>query len=59
MKREFFAALFFIVSVSIILLASYIVDEALVSDVLHKFIVIWLLIAYYAGQYSMRFPKRF
>ena len=23
------------------------------------FIIIWLLIAYYVGQYSMKFPKKF
>ena len=59
MKREYFAMLFLLLFVLLIFLAQYIFDEAIVMDNLGKFIVIWILIAFTAGQYSMRFPKAF
>ena len=59
MKREYFGMLFLVLSVVLILLTQYFFGEAKVMDKLSKFIVIWILIAFYAGQYSMKFPKRF
>lgn len=45
--------------VAVIFAAAYLFGEELVWDYLQKFIVIWILIGFYAGQYSMRFPKAF
>ena len=59
MKREYFGMLFIIVSVSLIFLAEFIFGDEAVWDILSKFIVIWILIGFYAGQYSMKFPKAF
>ncbi len=43
----------------ILISASYIFEQTKIDDVVNKFIIIWLLIAYNVGQYSMKFPKRF
>ena len=51
--------LFIFVLVGLIFLADYIFGYDRVLDFMKRFIVIWLLIAFYAGQYSMRFPKNF
>lgn len=59
MKREYFGMFFIIVSVALILLADYILGDEIVYDNLSRYIVVWLLIAFYAGQYSMKFPKAF
>lgn len=58
MKREYFGMIFIFVSVTLLLTADYFIGEV-AWDFLRKFIVIWTLIAYYAGQYAMRFPKAF
>ncbi|MFM9987713.1 hypothetical protein [Flavobacterium sp.] len=57
MKREYFGMLFIIGSVALIFLAEYFFGEAKVMDNLSRFIVIWIMIAFQVGQYSMRFPK--
>jgi hypothetical protein len=57
MKREYFGMLFMVIFVGIILTADYIFGEAIFTDYLGKYCVIWILIAYYVGQYSMKFPK--
>lgn len=58
MKREYFGMLFIFVFVGLILLADYFIGEE-TRDYLSKFIVVVVLIGFYAGQYSMRFPKAF
>lgn len=59
MKREYFTALFLIVSVVLILTLDYIFGSEVVAEKMHRFIVIWLLVAFLFGQYSTRFPKAF
>ena len=58
MKREYFGMLFIIAFTTIIVLVDYFTDFE-IWDHISKFIVIWVLVGYYAGQYSMRFPKAF
>ncbi|CAM2906963.1 hypothetical protein [Flavobacterium frigoris] len=57
MKREYFGMLFLIVSVCSIFAFNYIFGEYIVQEHISKFIIIWILIAFFVGQYSMRFPK--
>ena len=59
MKREYVGFIFMLATVIIIIGAGYIFEEAKIEDSISKFIIIWLLIAYNIGQYSMRFPKKF
>ena len=59
MKREYIGLLFLLVTVIILISVSYIFEQAKVDDIVSKFIIIWLLIAYGIGQYSMKFPKKF
>lgn len=59
MKREYFTGLFLVIFISIIIIATYTFDEKIVEEYLLKFIVVWLLLAIYVGQYSMKFPKKF
>lgn len=59
MKREYFAMLFIFTCVALIFIAGYIFGDEVVFDNLARFIVVWLVIAFYAGQYSMKFPKAF
>lgn len=59
MKREYFTGLFLLFSVTTVITLEYFFDNETIEEYLHKFIVVWLLLAIYAGQYSMRFPKRF
>jgi uncharacterized membrane protein YfcA len=59
MKREYFTGLFLVIFISIIIIATYTFDEQIVEENLLKFIVVWLLLAIYVGQYSMKFPKKF
>ena len=59
MKREYFNMLFIIGFAALILSAYLFFGEEKVEHILSRFIVIWILIGYYAGQYSMRFPKAF
>ena len=44
--------------VILIFVTEYFIGEK-VYDYLSKFIVVWLMFFYQAGQYSMRFPKAF
>jgi hypothetical protein len=59
MKREYFGMLFIIVFVALFFIAEYFFGEEKVMENLNRFIVIWVLLGFYAGQYSMRFPKTF
>jgi hypothetical protein len=59
MKREYFGMLFIIVFVALFFIAEYFFGEKKVTENLNRFIVIWVLLGFYAGQYSMRFPKAF
>ena len=58
MKREYFGMLFILGFVLLIFLTKYFIGEK-VYDYLSKFIVVWLMVAFQVGQYSMRFPKAF
>ena len=59
MKREYFGMLFMCVVLAVILIAYYFFEEAKVSDVINKFIIVWIILAFNVGQYSMKFPKAF
>ncbi len=59
MKREYFGMLFIIAFVALIFIAATILGDEVVFDNLSRYIVIWVLIGFYAGQYSMKFPKAF
>lgn len=59
MKREYIGILFIIGFVALIFLAEYFIDEEKIMDYLSRFIVIWILVAFQIGQYSMRYPKAF
>jgi len=59
MKREYFVMLFIIVFTCLLIALQYLVDEQIVNDYLTRFVVVWVLLAIYIGQYSMKFPKRF
>ncbi|TDE07805.1 hypothetical protein [Flavobacterium sandaracinum] len=59
MKREYFGMLFIIGFVCLALTANYFFGKLILEDYISKFIVIWILIAFNVGQYSMRFPKSF
>lgn len=58
MKREYFGMIFLVVTLILILVAEALFGE-IAYDYIAKFIIIWLMIAFYAGQYSMKFPKSF
>lgn len=51
--------LFMVVVLALTLFAYYFFEEAKVSDFISKFIIIWILLGFYFGQYSMKFPKGF
>ena len=57
MKRYTFAAIFISLSVGIIFLFDYLFGQDFVKENTYRFIVVWLVIAFYAGQFSTRFPK--
>jgi hypothetical protein len=59
MKREYFGMLFILVFVLLIFLAEYLFGEEKIEHYLYTFIIIWVLLGFYIGQYSMRFPKAF
>ncbi|WP_432671608.1 hypothetical protein [Flavobacterium sp. SM2513] len=59
MKREYFGMLFIAISVIIIIGCGYIFGDEAVFENINRFIVIWILVGFYAGQYSMKFPKAF
>ena len=58
MKREYVGMLFIILFGGIVISVEQFIGEK-VFDYVGKFIIVWLMIAYQVGQYSMRFPKRF
>jgi len=59
MKREYFGMLFIIAFVALIFIAEEFFGEARVTNWLSTFIVVWVMLAFQVGQYSMRFPKAF
>jgi len=59
MKREYFGMLFMLAVLALILIAYYFFEEAKVSDFISKFIIIWIILGFNVGQYSMKFPKAF
>ena len=59
MKREYIAMIFMFSSIVLIFTAGYIFGDEVVFDNLSRFIIVWLILAFYAGQYSMKFPKAF
>lgn len=59
MKREYFLILLIFISVAVIFIIGFFFELEVVFSFISRFIVIWLLIAFYAGQYSMKFPKAF
>ena len=59
MKREYFGMLFIIAFVTITFLIGDFFGDEKVENWLSRYIVIWVLLGFYAGQYSMRFPKAF
>ena len=59
MKREYFGMLVMLVIVVIILLSGYLFEQFIVKDILNRYIIIWFVLVFYLGQYSMRFPKQF
>jgi len=59
MKREYFGMLFMVVFVAIILIADYFFGEEIFTEYFSRYCVIWILLAYYVGQHSMKYPKAF
>ena len=59
MKREYFGMLFIIVFVCSIFVAEYFFGKEKIEDYLSTFIVVWVILGFNVGQYSMRFPKAF
>ncbi len=59
MKREYIGMLFFITFVALIFIAEYFFGEETVMDNLSRYIVVWILVGFNVGQYSMKFPKAF
>lgn len=57
MKREYILAIFLILFIGIYFSAEYIFGEEKIVAILNNYIVIWFMIAFYLGQYSMRYPK--
>lgn len=59
MKREYFQMLVIIGFVGLYFITEYFIGEKLVREYTNNYIVVWLLITFQAGQYSMKFPKAF
>jgi hypothetical protein len=59
MKREYIGMLSMLVFLAVFFIGGYFFGEAIVMDNINRYIVVWLFLFYYIGQYSMRFPKRF
>lgn len=59
MKREYIGMLSMLVFLAVFFIAGYFFGEAIVMDNVSRYIVVWLFLFYYIGQYSMRFSKRF
>lgn len=59
MKREYFGMLFIFLFCGLIIGAEYIFGEKAISDYLSVYIIVWVMVGFSTGQYSMRFPKAF
>jgi hypothetical protein len=59
MKREYFIALYLILIFVIIYVLGFLLEKEMFWYNLNRFIIVWILISVYVGQYSMRFPKKF
>lgn len=59
MKREYFTFIFLALTVVSILIAKYFISYDLLKENVLRFMVIWVLVAFLVGQYSMRFQKAF
>jgi len=59
MKREYVGMIFMLATIATIFISGAIFGQEIVFANVSRYIVIWLLIAFYAGQYSMKFPKKF
>jgi hypothetical protein len=59
MKREYIGMLFFITFVGLIFILEYFFGEKVVMDNLSRYIVVWIVLGFTVGQYSMKFPKAF
>lgn len=59
MKREYFGMFIILGFVVLSLFVDYLFEEAIVQNYLFGFSPILILLAFQAGEYSMRFPKAF
>ena len=59
MKREYIGILFMFSVLAIILIAYYFFEEQTVMDTISRYIIVWILVGFSVGQYSMKFPKAF
>ncbi len=59
MKREYFTMLFMLTFVALIFIAGAVFGDEVVFENLSRFIVVVIVAGFYAGQYSMKFPKAF
>jgi len=59
MKREYFIMLYMIFILAIMFIATFLIKEDIFFHHLNKFIIVWIVLSVYVGQYSMKFPKRF
>ena len=57
MKREYFLMLFMTILLIVYFACNYFFGSDIVEDKISKFLVIIILISFYAGQYSTKFPK--
>ena len=57
MKREYFLGIMLLVFIAIYFTAIYFIGYEKTKDITHDFFLVWVLIAYNVGQYSMKFPK--
>lgn len=51
--------IFMVSAVALIFITGAIFGHEIVFANISRYIVIWLLIAFYVGQYSMKFPKKY
>ena len=49
--------LFILAVLALIFVSGYFFGEQKTNEIMNNYIVIWLLAAFYIGQYSMKFPK--
>lgn len=59
MKREYIGMLSMLLFIGVIFVASDFFGEKVVMDNVSRYIVVWLALFFFIGQYSMKFPKRF